>query len=125
VSEQASSPRLAPLPAVDRALVVADVLSFAKKDCHRCRGAGFYISIFHKGADGETKVPQACRCAVARLKKQHGADIVLVNESPFWKAGKAPALPGQPTKPAAHVGPYAADCVLDAGHAGSCERPAI
>jgi hypothetical protein len=97
VSEQASRPRLAPLPAVDRALVVADVLSFAKKDCSRCRGAGFYISIFHKGAAQESREPHACRCAVARLKKQHSEDIVLVNGAPFWKPGRAPALPMETT----------------------------
>jgi hypothetical protein len=93
VSEQASRPRLEPVPAVDRGLVVADVMPFAKRDCYRCHGAGFYISIFHKGGPQETREPSACKCAVQRFKKQHGDDVVLVGGALFWKAGKAPALP--------------------------------
>jgi hypothetical protein len=85
--------------AADRPLMIADVVSYAKKDCGRCHGAGFYVSIFHKGAPQESREPQACRCTHKRFSAEHGNDLVLVNGAPFWKPGKAPRLPGQAPTP--------------------------
>src|SRR5712664_3760196 len=61
--------------AADRPLVIADVVPYAKKGCEKCRGAGFYISIFHKGGAQESREPQACRCTTKRFTAEHGNDL--------------------------------------------------
>lgn len=78
--------------AVDRGLMIADLTGFAKSTCSRCHGAGFVTKVFHATGKGETRIMDACMCALRRLKKKHGANIVLVDGAPHWKAGTAPAF---------------------------------
>lgn len=92
MSEQESRPRIGVTLVVDRQLLVADVVGFAKKDCTRCHGKGFVVKVFHASAKGETKQADACPCAIRRLNKKHKNDVVILDGVPHWKAGKAPAL---------------------------------
>jgi len=86
------NPNAQPQAAVDRPMLVADVVAYAKKDCSRCHGSGFVIKVFHAGAEGESKRPDGCICAVRRFQKKNGDNIVMVNGAPFWKTGTAPLL---------------------------------